>query len=279
MMETEPCGCPKGEGHRCDPPFIHNGRPIAAAISCRMRGQTKKRPGGERELTVSPGLTDWIGVGCHAQYYPAHACRIRIASGVMAVSRSLRFQILRRDGHCCRYCGEHASEQVKLVVDHVVPVAHGGTDDPSNLAAACSPCNGGKAATTADQSMVDQVSEDAIRWGQAVRASAIVFSVEREKVRKYFDAVDEYWNGWTYGGYKKLPIPRPSNWEDSIEKFYERGMPIHLLLDSARIALNKANITPDDTWRYFMGCAWRRMGEIEEVAREAFTAQTRQADE
>jgi hypothetical protein len=258
---------------------VHNANRIAPAIRCRLEAQIKKRPGGGREPTGNPGLTDWIGVGCRAQYYPASGHRTCLSGGrLMAISRSLRFQILRRDGHCCRYCGEHASEQVKLVVDHVVPTAHGGTDDPGNLAAACSPCNMGKAATTADQAMVAQVAEDAIRWGQAVKASALVFSVERELVRKYFDAVDEYWSGWHYG-FKKLPIPRPTNWEDSIEKFYERGMPIHLLLDCARIALNRNTIPADDMWRYFMGCAWRRMGEIEDVAREAFEIQTRQADE
>jgi hypothetical protein len=125
---------------------------------------------------------------------------------------------------------------------------------------------------------VAQVSADAVRWGQAVRASALLFAVEREKVRQYSDAVDDYWSGWSYG-FKKLPIPRPSNWEDSIEKFYERGMPIHLLLDAARVALNRDKVSPEDTWRYFMGIAWRRMGEIEDAAREAFEVQIRQADE
>lgn len=64
----------------------------------------------------------------------------------MAVSKRLRFEILRRDGHRCRYCGAGALA-APLTVDHVTPLALGGTDDPSNLATACEPCNSGKTST------------------------------------------------------------------------------------------------------------------------------------
>ena len=40
----------------------------------------------------------------------------------MAVSKRLRYEILRRDNHTCRYCGESAPD-VKLTIDHVVPVS------------------------------------------------------------------------------------------------------------------------------------------------------------
>jgi 5-methylcytosine-specific restriction endonuclease McrA len=42
-----------------------------------------------------------------------------------------RQRILARDGHRCRYCGKPAT-----VVDHVVNIAAGGSDDDRNLAAA-----------------------------------------------------------------------------------------------------------------------------------------------
>lgn len=47
--------------------------------------------------------------------------------------------ILERDGHTCAYCGRTAT-----TVDHVIPKARGGTDDESNLVAACVRCNSGK---------------------------------------------------------------------------------------------------------------------------------------
>jgi 5-methylcytosine-specific restriction protein A len=48
----------------------------------------------------------------------------------------LRVRILLRDGYTCRYCGQPAT-----VVDHVVGLARGGSDDPANLVASCKLCN------------------------------------------------------------------------------------------------------------------------------------------
>lgn len=59
------------------------------------------------------------------------------------LSTRLRFEILKRDNFICQYCGRSAPD-VPLHVDHVVPVAGGGTDDPLNLITSCSECNGGK---------------------------------------------------------------------------------------------------------------------------------------
>lgn len=52
-----------------------------------------------------------------------------------------------RDGSQCVYC--EATEN--LVVDHMVPISQGGTDDIDNLALSCRECNSGKAGRTPDQ--------------------------------------------------------------------------------------------------------------------------------
>jgi 5-methylcytosine-specific restriction endonuclease McrA len=54
-----------------------------------------------------------------------------------------RYSVLARDEFTCRYCGAKAPD-VRLVVDHIVPVSKGGTDEPANLITACEPCNAGK---------------------------------------------------------------------------------------------------------------------------------------
>ena len=56
------------------------------------------------------------------------------------ISLRLRFSVLKADGFRCHYCGRKASE-TRLQVDHIVPVALGGTNDPYNLVAACGSCN------------------------------------------------------------------------------------------------------------------------------------------
>lgn len=55
-----------------------------------------------------------------------------------------RFETLKRFDFKCRYCGRSSEDGVKLHVDHVIPVSKGGTNEQSNLVAACQDCNLGK---------------------------------------------------------------------------------------------------------------------------------------
>lgn len=74
-----------------------------------------------------------------------------------ALSKRTRFAVFARDGFKCRYCG-HTSEEVTLVVDHLIAVANGGTDDSDNLVTACETCNQGKAATAIDTAPDDTLA-------------------------------------------------------------------------------------------------------------------------
>lgn len=58
--------------------------------------------------------------------------------------RTIRFEIFKRDGFKCVYCGRESSDGAKLMVDHVYPRALGGCNHPENLATACEECNSGK---------------------------------------------------------------------------------------------------------------------------------------
>lgn len=62
----------------------------------------------------------------------------------------LRVAIFRRDNYTCAYCG-HRGNSLTLEVDHETPIAHGGTNDPSNLTTACLPCNREKGTMTAGE--------------------------------------------------------------------------------------------------------------------------------
>jgi 5-methylcytosine-specific restriction endonuclease McrA len=53
-----------------------------------------------------------------------------------SIWKKIRQRVLQRDGWMCAYCGDQAE-----TIDHVVPVAKGGTDDDWNLVAACKRCN------------------------------------------------------------------------------------------------------------------------------------------
>lgn len=60
-----------------------------------------------------------------------------------ALSKGKRFDIFRRDGFTCQYCGRQPPEVV-LQVDHIVPVVVGGSNDEMNLVTSCRDCNLGK---------------------------------------------------------------------------------------------------------------------------------------
>lgn len=52
----------------------------------------------------------------------------------------IRQYVLDRDQHQCRHCGA----QTHLEIDHIIPLAQGGTNDLSNLQTLCRPCNAKK---------------------------------------------------------------------------------------------------------------------------------------
>ena len=55
-----------------------------------------------------------------------------------------RFEVFKRDGFKCVYCGRDVSDGVKLVADHIYPRAKGGLYTMDNLVTACEDCNLGK---------------------------------------------------------------------------------------------------------------------------------------
>ncbi len=60
-----------------------------------------------------------------------------------AISKKTRFEVFKRDGFACQYCGAKAPDVV-LHVDHIEPVSKGGDNSILNLITACVGCNSGK---------------------------------------------------------------------------------------------------------------------------------------
>lgn len=65
-----------------------------------------------------------------------------VANGAHVSSRT-RTRIFTRDHFRCRRCGAGPNDD-RLVIDHIVPVALGGTSEDENLQTLCDPCNQGK---------------------------------------------------------------------------------------------------------------------------------------
>ena len=185
----------------------------------------------------------------------------------MAVSKRTRFEILRRDGYACRYCGQSAPD-VKLTVDHVVPTSLGGTDDPTNLVACCSDCNAGKTSTSPDEHIVAQVADDAVRWAAAMRKATEI----AEKKRADDDVVlahfrEHVWNQWTYGKDHDKTVPLPNGWESAILRQLDAGLTVADLEHAVKVAMTSI---ASDEFRYFMGVCKTMMIDRVKAAKELF---------
>jgi len=96
-------------------PCLDCGRlvPVAQGSRCRICALRERRP----HLRANRGRKSWTQTRVH---------------------------VLLRDSYRCRWCGGEAHE-----VDHLTPVARGGSDRPENLVAACRACNARRGARPA----------------------------------------------------------------------------------------------------------------------------------
>lgn len=181
----------------------------------------------------------------------------------MAVSKRLRYEILRRDNHQCRYCGATAPD-VKLTVDHVVPTTLGGSDDPTNLVAACADCNAGKTSSSPDAPLVADVEADAFRWGRAMTEAANmrrrVVAIQAER-HEDFDLV---WQSYRFG-FHKVPCPLPHDWRRSLDIFFDNGLDLDDIWHCLDVAM-QSKVSVDQTWKYFCGVVWTEIRERQLLA-------------
>jgi hypothetical protein len=187
------------------------------------------------------------------------------------IPKRLRFAILARDNYTCYYC---RATDAPLTIDHVLPVALGGTDEPSNLVAACKDCNAGKSSSSPDAATVAQVSDDAARWAAAMKLAAERLNASKaaasEQTKPFFD---EWFIGSKPGWHYRLPTDA----EDVITQYIAAGMPPEVVRDAARIALRKSDV--DNYWQYFRGVANNMLAELQRDAAALLTAPAEEADD
>jgi hypothetical protein len=188
----------------------------------------------------------------------------------VSISRRLRFETLRRDDHACRYCGRRAPD-VELTVDHVTPVALGGTDDPTNLVAACAECNSGKSSIRPGEAVVDDVFQDALRWRDAMKRAASEMDEQEGEIRRVADRVYDRWLEVQPPKWNGALDEPPVNYADSVAQWLAAG----LTEDGMLALIPRAHGRQiQDPWRYFAGCCWTRVRQLQERARQIIDDRT-----
>lgn len=81
--------------------------------------------------------------------------------GVGRLPRLERAAALHRANYTCAVCGRRPP-QVRLEIDHIIDLQHGGTHDPDNLQALCPRCHQAKHGSTA--------TPDPPGWDELIRS-------------------------------------------------------------------------------------------------------------
>jgi hypothetical protein len=192
----------------------------------------------------------------------------------MPVTKRLRYEILRRDNHTCRYCGASAPD-VFIGVDHVTPVSLGGTNEPSNLVAACRDCNAGKTSSNPAAPLVDDVKQDAIRWAAAMKLAA---ERRREKDRPFIEYAKAFVDEWEEYDSHQSWAYLPATWEDSIRGFFSAGLPIADLTKAVAISMSKSHVEGSQKFRYMCGICWKMLTELQAEAMQIVAEDGQEVD-
>jgi hypothetical protein len=167
-----------------------------------------------------------------------------------ALSKKLRFEVFKRDGFRCMYCGA-TPDKALLQCDHIHPVALGGENEIDNLVTACQPCNAGKSATplsVVPTSLEDRALETHEREEQIAMYQAIM-RARRERIE---DDAQDVLNLFCVN-YDREGIPRPDFM--SIKLFIEK-IGLDEVFDSAERAYTKQPRSYPSGFKYFCGVCW-----------------------
>ncbi len=184
----------------------------------------------------------------------------------MAISKKLRFEVFKRDGFRCAYCGKSPPEVV-LEVDHIQPKSKGGKNHINNYLTACFSCNRGKSNVPLDkapQQLVDNLEvlrqkEDQLKEYQKY-AKRLRKLVEKD-VDQVQLAFQEFWPKYSLA----------ESFRVSVRKFLSK-LTANQLCDMMTLACtymrqkhvnSHESLIMDASLRYFCGCCWREIREKE----------------
>jgi hypothetical protein len=172
-----------------------------------------------------------------------------------ALSKKVRFEVFKRDGFECQYCGCPPSK-APLQVDHIHPVKEGGTNEIDNLVTSCQPCNLGKGATLL--SMVPQSLKDkakATKEHEAqIEAYSKVMTAKRERIHA---------DAWLVGDIYIESLGEESILKSklvSIKKF-NKELGVHEVMDAMEQAIARGIRGKSALFRYFCAICWARIKE------------------
>jgi hypothetical protein len=168
-----------------------------------------------------------------------------------SLSKKVRFDIFKRDAFLCQYCGNHPPSVV-LEVDHIHPVAEGGSNDPDNLVTACFDCNRGKGASRLDAVSMPLAEKAALVLEREEQIRGYHEIMERQRIRieeDVYSVVERYEEltpGYTLTEQSVL----------SVKKFV-KALGVHAVIENLETAISHKRA--NQPFKYFCGICWRQI--------------------
>lgn len=168
------------------------------------------------------------------------------------ISTRARFEIFKRDGFTCQYCGSTPPKAI-LHVDHIHPVKLGGNNDPDNLITSCDLCNMGKSAiplTSVPKSLKDKSAEIAEREAQILGYTQIMDAAKERLENDTWRVVEILDPGAPDRGYPRARFASVKNFVSMLG--------VHEVEDAAEIASDRRGIRSAAAFKYFCGICWNK---------------------
>jgi hypothetical protein len=170
----------------------------------------------------------------------------------MAVRPKDRFEVFKRDGFTCMYCGRKVPDVV-LEVDHIVPRAKGGGDEVDNLITSCLDCNRGKGDRLLDERAPVQDLEERAELIRERERQLLAYneakSAEIARRDADFERVWNYWfDLWGRDTLNKWETP----WKGPLRNAIER-LGIAEVMEAMDVAHDKFTHPSSGAARYFGG--------------------------
>lgn len=178
----------------------------------------------------------------------------------MSISKKIRFEVFKRDGFTCQYCGKHPPE-VTLEIDHIKPKSKEGRDDINNLVTACFDCNRGKSNIELKQ-VPNKLAENKEiieeREKQYVEYHKLLAKIQKRinsEVNEVTNIFENYFSSRTLtDSFKRTSV-----------KMFIGKLGVFQVCDAMEIACDKfyskskSNSSSDYAIKYFCGICWNKI--------------------
>ena len=171
------------------------------------------------------------------------------------ISKKVRFEVFKRDGFSCQYCGAHPPA-VLLHLDHVHPVSQGGENEEDNLITSCESCNQGKSdrlLSDIPQSLQDKAAQIIEREAQ-IKGYQNVVAAKRQRIEDECLEVVEVYERFNEG------FTLSQSGLVSVRNFIEK-IGVHEVIEAMELAYSAGNVRRGNEFKYFCGICWNKIRE------------------